>query len=612
MSGLLFVLIVLPGAAGIGLALAGRRADRAAPAAAVVVSAVVLAAAGTAAILRPSLSVPFMAGAAFGLDVDALSAVLLPTVAGVTLLVLLYAAAAGTTNPARFHGLMLIFTSAVLITLTSTTVPALLFAWEIMGAASYALIGFHWPEQHRVSSGLTAFLATRTADLGLYLAAGAAMTGAGSMSLEGLTGLAAPWRDAAAAGILVAGLGKAAQLPFSFWLSRAMDGPSAVSALLHSAAMVAMGGYLLLRMQPLLAATGWAATAAAWAGAVTAVLLGVVALAQRDLKQLLAASTAAQLGFVVMAAGVGDVAGGAAHLMAHAATKSGLFLAAGAWLAALGTKQLTDLRGAGRRWPAVGAGFTVAALSLAGIAPLSLWATKDNVLTAALEHSAPLYLTGLAGAVLSAAYAAKAVALIWKPALPGTADGYDAEETGSRQIARWQSAPVLVLAAGAAAAGLLVFGPGGAQLRAMLGSGTVSGPMELVISGALALAVLILVWKYHPKIPAPGPARDWLGMERAAHVLIVRPVLAASRLLARFEDAVLDRGVNAGAAATSRLAGRAAIADQGIDEGVLGLARMIRRAGTAARRPQTGQLHHYYVQAAAVLVAAAVLLILAR
>ena len=677
MSSLLLWLIALPAVAGTGLAVAGRRADRAAPVIAVVVALLVLALAGLAAAAAatntggaagPALAAPFMAGSVFGVEVDALSAVLLPAVAGVTLLVLLFASAAGTTNPARFHGLMLLFTAAVLITLTATTLPTLLFAWEIMGAASYALIGFHWSEQHRMSSGLTAFLTTRTADLGLYLAAGAALAGAaqaaagtagtdtagagtpadtGSMALAGLAGLPEPWRDIAAAGLLAAGLGKAAQLPFSFWLSRAMDGPSAVSALLHSAAMVAMGGYLLLRVEPLLAATGWAATTAAWAGAATAVVLGVVAVAQTDLKQLLAASTAAQLGYVVMAAGVGNAAGGAAHLMAHAATKSGLFLAAGAWLAALGTKKLAGLRGAGRRWPVLGAGFTAGALSLAGIAPLSLWATKDNILTAALEHSVPLYVAGLAGAVLAAAYAAKAAALIWKPVLPETSALYDAEEPGTRRITSGQTIPVLILAAGAAVAGLLVFGPGGDALREALGRGASgdgvqsnavqSGPLELAVSAALALAVVILVWRFSTRLPAPGAAKGWLSMEAVAHAVVVRPVLAAAQSLARFDDAVLDRGVErtaafalraaggaaaadavldrvveASAAATSRAAGGSAIVDTKIDDGVETLALAVRRAGSAAPRPQTGQVHHYYVQAALVLVAAAVLLILVR
>ena len=153
----------------------------------------------------------------------------------------------------------------------------------------------------------------------------------------------------AALGVLAAALGKAAQLPASFWLSHARDGPSPVSALLHSAAMVAMGGYLLLRTAPLLAASGWADDAAAWAGALTAVALGVVAVAQFDLKQLLAASTASQLGLVVLAAGVGGTAAGAVHLVAHALVKSLLFMLAGLWLHALGTKELEGLRSAAAR-----------------------------------------------------------------------------------------------------------------------------------------------------------------------------------------------------------------------------------------------------------------------
>src|SRR5699024_6068593 len=302
-------------------------------------------------------------GADFALEIDALAALTVPMVAAVTFLVLVFAARNIRQSRARFHGLMLIFSAAALATASAASLPSLLFAWEVMGATSYALIGFWWRDSDRVSAGLPAFITTRPADLGLYLAAGAALAGGAGMALDNLAGAADPWRDVIAAGILVAALGKAAQLPFSFWLSGAMSGPSPVSALLHSAAMVAMGGYLLLRIEPLLAATAWAGPTAAWIGAASAVLLGCVALAQRELKQLLAASTIAQLGFVVMAAGVGAVSGGAAHLVAHAGTKALLFLAAGVWLTMLGTENLDRLHGAARRWPVVGAAATVGALA---------------------------------------------------------------------------------------------------------------------------------------------------------------------------------------------------------------------------------------------------------
>lgn len=191
------------------------------------------------------------------------------------------------------------------------------------------------------------------------------------------------------AGAIAAALGKSAQLPFSFRLSRAMEGPSPVSALLHSAAMVAAGGYLLIRLAEPLALSGWGDEAAAWAGGVTALVMGLVALVQRDQKQLLAASTRAQIGFVVMAAGVGARTGGMLQLVAHAAVKSLLFLCAGAFLALYGTRLLTRLSGALRRRPAVGVPTAVGTAALAGLPPLSLWAAKDEVLAGVRADTTP-------------------------------------------------------------------------------------------------------------------------------------------------------------------------------------------------------------------------------
>ncbi|WP_105036514.1 proton-conducting transporter transmembrane domain-containing protein [Cryobacterium aureum] len=632
----LWLLIGLPALAGIALCVTGRRANAAAVPVSIGTAGLTVASAFVVASVRPSIEVPFVAGATFGLAVDGLSALIVPTVAVITLIILAFAAAEGTESPARFHGLMLIFAAAVAVTATATTIPALLFAWEIMGAMSYALIGFRWREDNRVSAGLTAFITTRLGDLGLYLAAGAALAGGAGMGLADLAAAPSPWRHLIAAGILMAAFGKAAQLPFSFWLSRAMEGPSPVSALLHSAAMVAMGGYLLLRLAPLLEVTGWAATTTAWVGALTALLLGAVAVAQHDLKQLLAASTAAQLGFVVLAAGVGSVAGGTTHLIAHASTKALLFLAAGAWLAALGTKQLPALRGAARRWPLVGVTFAVGALSLAGIAPLALWATKDQLLAGALETSPALYLVGLAAAALAAAYAGKALIIVWSHPLANARDEYDTEQRGTRHIGPWERVPLIVLAAGAALLGVLTLPPVGDLVRGVLGaeSDPRPGPLELVGSAILALLVLGLVaWK---RTPQPSWATNWLGLERMTRVVIVVPVLLVSQRLARFDDAVLDRGIHTAARAAVRGAGRlswfddhgldagataaargsivtgsaAARADtDGVDAAVEAIADTARRFGVIARRPQTGQLHQYYAQITVVLAVAVILLL---
>lgn len=618
----LVALVVLPAVLGALLLLIGSGADRsAAPVG--VGTASLLATASFAvsfpALSRPSVATAFMAGSELGLGVDGLAALVLPAVAVVSALVLLAATGTPALRTARFYGLMLLFVAAALMTVLATTLPTLLMSWEVMGATSFALIGYHWRDQETVGSGTTAFLTTRTADVGLYVAAGAALAGGAGLGLAALPNASDGWRHVIAAGLVVAGLGKAAQLPFSFWLSRAMHGPSPVSALLHSAAMIAMGGYLLLRVAPTLAATGWADDAAAWAGAATAVLLGLVALAQRDLKQLLAASTAAQLGFVVLAAGVGATAGGATHLVAHAAVKAGLFLAAGIWLEALGTKRLASLTGAARRWPLVGVCAAAALLSLAGLPPLALWATKDAVLAAAAEQSPALYVAGLLGAALSAAYATKALVVLTRH-LPGDAESrYDDERHGTRAVPTTAWLPLLPLAAGALLLGVLALPPLFTDVQELVG-GTAPEPstLELVTSALLAVAVIVATVTVMPGVQGrrfvwPRVLTDWLFLEALAHRSVVRPVEVLAHRLAHLDDAVLDRGVEATAGGTVRLARAVALLDdRRIDGAVGGIVSGVRRVGGLARRPQTGQLHQYYLQALAVLALVLVVLVLVR
>ncbi|HET9127168.1 MAG TPA: proton-conducting transporter membrane subunit [Propionibacteriaceae bacterium] len=612
----LWLLVALPALVGaVLLMLAPVREARWAPAVGIGTAAAAAVLAVVVAATRPSVGVPFVAGARLGLRVDGLAGVVAPAVALVTVLVLLAAAVDVREAPARFHGFMLLFAAAVLVTVTATSFPALLLGWEIMGATSYALIGFRWREAHRVTSGLTAFLVTRSADLGLYLAAAAALVGAGSLRLGAAASATPGWRDAIAAGVLVAALGKAAQLVFAFWIARAMDGPSPVSALLHSAAMVAMGGYLLLRVSPLLLATSWAGPATAWAGALTAVALGAVAVGQSDLKLLLAASTSAQLGFVVMAAGLGATPAGTAQLVAHAATKAALFLAAGAWLSALGTKSLAGLRGTVGDWPLVRVAASAALLSLAGVPPLSLWASKDAVLAAALHRSVPLYLVGLLGAALSAAYAGTVLRVLWAPADADerrTARAHHGEEEiASGRVPTLLTASVVVLAAAAVVLGVLALPPVARALASAVGGVLVEpSALELAVSTLVSVGVVVLAWRR--PLPRPAWARDWLGLEATAHAVVVRPALGLARGLARADD-VLGAALDASGRGTLALASWASTADdRWVDGAVRGLAGGVRRLAASARRPQTGMLHQYYVQAVALVALGAVLVLLVR
>ncbi|MGH4020753.1 MAG: proton-conducting transporter membrane subunit [Pseudonocardiaceae bacterium] len=539
MGALAWLLVAVPLGTGAVLACTGRRGDRVAPATGIVAAAVTLVLAIFAAGLRPAATAPLLAGIDASVAVDGLSAILVVTVAAVTLAVLLFAAGEPGLG-SRFAGLMLLFAGAMLVTVIATGLVLLLMGWEVMGATSWALIGFWWREPRRVRAANVAFLTTRGADLGLYLTAGAALAGgAGSLELAELPAAAPPWLALLTAGIVLAAVGKSAQLPFSF---------------------------------------------------------------------------------MVLAAGAGGVAGGTMQLVAHAATKSALFLAAGAWLTALGTKALPALRGAARRHPLVGITFTVAAASLAGLPPLSLWVAKDEVLAAALERSPALYAAGLAAAVISGVYSVKAVWFVWQPEPAGAQAGWDVEQPGTREVAAPARPALVALAAAAALLGLLGLPPLVEAIKELVGATGEASPAawELVASAVLALAAASAAWWWGGRpVPVPAPVRralgEWLRLERAADLLAVRPTMALARVLAAFDDRALHRTVLAVPAAglwLARLSERRA--ELSMDNAVGAIVRTVRRLAALARRPQTGQLHQYYAQAAVALVVLALLVVFVR
>jgi NADH:ubiquinone oxidoreductase subunit 5 (subunit L)/multisubunit Na+/H+ antiporter MnhA subunit len=619
MTLLLALLLALPLLAGLALITAFPRAVGARVVAAGLVAAAVtavlageLAAVVARAPVDPTLVVPLLGEITFRYTVDGLGAVLAVTVAVIGALVLLAAAAEPRLREGRFVGSVLIFLAAMLGTVTAATLPALLAPWEVMGAASWVLIAFDRRDRAVGPAATRAFLTTRTADVGLYVATGAALAaGVPGLALSATADSAEPWRSLLAAGLVVAALGKSAQLPFSTWLSGAMVGPSPVSALLHSATMVAAGAVLLIRVAPLLAATGWAADLVAWVGALTAVVLGLVAATQRDLKQLLAASTCAQVGLMVLGAGVGATAGAAGLLVAHAAVKALLFLAAGGWLLVLRTRSLPVLRGAGRRHPVVGVTFTVGAAALAGLPPLSIWWTKDAVLVGVPLGSGLLTVAGLLATALSAVYATRAAWFVWRPIRsPSIRRGTDRPR---RHVPLAISVPLVVLAVPSAAVG-------GVAVLAGLVPRADAG--ELVTTGVVVVFAVTATWALHtrpirlrsPVLPRlASAARGWLGLEAATRAVVVRPVLGLAHLLDRADGAMgttLPRAV----ATVPRLARVVDLrGERPLAGAVAGLASGVRRLGDLARRPQTGQQHQYYAQglvALATLVTLTIVLVI--
>lgn len=619
MSALLWALLALPLGAGAVLVLASlappspasplppRAADRVAPGAALVTALLTLGLACAAAVRRPGASAPLLEGMPARFAVDGLSAVMVVTVAAVTTAVLAFAASGAdretASAPARFHGLMLLFSGAMLVTVTATGFPALLMGWEVMGAASWALIGHLWRDTERIAGANTAFLTTRASDLGLYVAAGAMLADPGGSG----------WRDLALAGIVLAALGKSAQLPFSFWLSSAMRGPAPVSALLHSATMVAAGAYLLLRYAPALRDSGWGADLVMWAGALTALALGLVAVAQHDIKQLLAASSSAQIGFMVLAAGVGSVGGGTLQLLAHAAAKSLAFLVAGAWLTSYGTRELARLRGVaatGQRTR--GITFSVAALTLAGLPPFAVWAAKDVVLATARGRSPAVHAVALAASLVAALYSAKLLYVVWHRPLPASTEpGAPAPVSRATWRESRGAGPLLVLAVACAGLTAVALPP---LWSGFVGTGAPLHGWEPAASGAGALLVCAVVWRRGARgHAAPGTLAAWLRLEGAVRRVLVGPTLGLARALAAFDVRGLDRAIEGAARAVPRAARVAANrVEPAVDGAVEGFAEGLRALARRARTPQTGQLHQYLAQAVAACVFLALVLALVR
>ncbi|MFD9222409.1 NADH-quinone oxidoreductase subunit L [Streptomyces sp. NPDC060064] len=325
-----------------------------------------------------------------------------------------------------YAALVSLFTSAMLLVVYSGDLMVLLVGWEIMGICSYFLVGHYWETPEARAASLKAFLVTKLGDVPFLIGLFALADDAGTFQITGILGSVAAGgiqHPTLVALLLLAGVaGKSAQFPLHTWLPDAMAGPTPVSALIHAATMVAAGIYFVARLLPVFAASAAALTVLAVMAAVTMVGSGLAALAQDDIKRVLAYSTIGQLGYMSGALAVGDRGAAVFHLMSHGAFKALLFLAAGVIIHASGTNSLATMSrmsGLAKRVPDAYWTMTVALLALAAIPPFAGFFSKEAVLVAA-EHAALgetdiapgaagwlVLVAGLLTALLTAAYATR-------------------------------------------------------------------------------------------------------------------------------------------------------------------------------------------------------------
>ncbi|MFZ0746899.1 MAG: NADH-quinone oxidoreductase subunit L [Terracidiphilus sp.] len=377
-----------------------------------------------------------------GWVLDPLAAVMLVMVSFVGLLIFIYSVGymAHDENFTRFFCFLALFAGAMLGVVISNSLLLLFMNWELVGLTSYLLIGFWYQKPSAAAAAKKAFLTTRVGDvfflLGivwLFAQTGTLLFydgGAGSMeplALGGLLATHAAWglTAAGAIGLLIfaGAAGKSGQLPLHVWLPDAMEGPTPVSALIHAATMVAAGVYLIARVYPLMHAgaliggTTASLTVVTWVGASTAVFAALIAVAQNDIKRILAYSTVSQLGYMMAGLGMGGVAVGMFHLITHAFFKSLLFMGAGSVIHGSHEEQdvrrMGGLRGA---MPATFLTYAIGMLALCGFPLLfsGFW-SKDGILEAAQHWSlakGPFYML-VFGALLTAFYMTRQVSYVF-------------------------------------------------------------------------------------------------------------------------------------------------------------------------------------------------------
>ncbi|MFF4798038.1 NADH-quinone oxidoreductase subunit L [Streptomyces sp. NPDC001351] len=395
--------------------------------------------------LTPTGSVPIE----LALHIDGFAALVAVLVGVVATCVQIYSTGYLRDDPRypSYAALVSLFTSAMLLVVYSGDLIVLLVGWEIMGICSYFLVGHYWETPEARAASIKAFLVTKLGDVPFLIGLFALATDAGSFRITKVLGTVASGglhHPTLIALLLLAGVaGKSAQFPLHTWLPDAMAGPTPVSALIHAATMVAAGVYFIARLLPVFEASRAAMVVLAVMAAVTMVGSGLAALAQDDIKRVLAYSTIGQLGYMTGALAVGDRGAAVFHLLSHGAFKALLFLAAGVIIHAAGTNSLATMsrmQGLRERIPDAYWTMTVALLALAAIPPFSGFFSKESVLGAA-EHVAAGHaghapvaagwitlVAGLLTAVLTAAYAMR----LWLLAFHGR--GAEAPDHGRQPL----------------------------------------------------------------------------------------------------------------------------------------------------------------------------------
>ncbi len=541
------------------------------------------------------------AGGSFpmGVYVDGLAAVMLVVVCFVSLMIQLYSGAFMEGDPrfAWFYAVLNLFTASMLGLVLAPNFIELYVFWELVGLCSYLLVG-HWFEKPSArDAAVKAFVVTRIGDAALFVGIIMFWRASGTVSYEGVS-------QAAQAGFLggsaltvaivlvfIGAIGKSAQFPLHTWLPDAMEGPTPVSALIHAATMVAAGVYLVARTYDIFSQSPAAMLVVAYIGGFTALMAATMALVKKDIKRVVAYSTVSQLGYMMLALGVGSYTAGFFHLYNHAFFKALLFLGAGSIIYAMDSYNMDNMGGLRRRMPLTFWTMVLAGLSLAGIFPLSGFWSKDAIVASTFEeHFYILFGMALLTVLLTAFYIFRAIFMAFMGE-PRTEAAREAVESPGIM-----TAPMVLLALLAVVSGwigipssfLERFGlPGSDLFTALIEPSTTVNLTEHAFSFglaglSLAAGVLGIGLAYLLYVPRPERAAALANRLRPLHTFLDR---------GWYFDALYSTVFVKGAMALGRAA--RGFDRGGIDRTVGGVGRGASRFGEWLKPLQSGGVQNY-------------------
>jgi NADH-quinone oxidoreductase subunit L len=535
---------------------------------------------------------------------DPLSITMCLFVTGIGALIHLYAIGYmhGDLRFSKFFLYLNLFALSMLLLVLGENMLVTFLGWEGVGTCSYLLISFWHERESAATAGKKAFVTNRVGDWGFMVAMFFAFQATGSLSYGTVNGAAHTMAQSTATAIVLfaflGACGKSAQLPLYLWLPDAMEGPTPVSALIHAATMVTAGVYLMCRISPLLgAAASYAPNLIAAIGAATALFAATIAVAQNDIKRVLAYSTISQLGYMFLAVGCGAYTAAIFHMVTHAFFKALLFLGSGAVIHGIHNEQDMRYMGALRKvMPITAATFIIGWLAIAGVPPFAGFWSKDDILLAAWDKSPVLWTVGLVTALLTAYYMTRQVILVFY----GEARWHDRHaEHGAHGDAEPHESPAIMLLPLVVLAALSIIG----------------GAINLPFSHTTEKLVAWL----EPVLGVHESTTAKLPLAAVATAIALLGIVAAYFVYAQhrtkpFEPEVLERGWYYDAAVTNFMGGpgRAAFDDVAwydatiIDGAVNGIGRLVRGTGQRIRTVQTGNLRNY---AAAIGVGVVMLLV---